>query len=339
LVFNVLSAGEISTAQGTLIGGGIVLLYTLFGGMWSVAVTTFVQMIVIILGLIYVAWVATDMAGGAVNVISHAHADGKLAWLPTFNLMDIISWFAALFTLALGSIPQQDVFQRVNSSKNEKVAVWGTTLGGIGYFFFAAVPLLIAYSATIVDPAMVEKMKAIDSQLILPSLVMVHMNTVTQIIFFGALLSVIMSTASGTLLAPSVTFSENILKSSFPQMTDKQLLWSTRITVAVFSVLVMIYSMASTSSIHGMVENAYRITLAGAFIPLAAGLFWKRANNLGVSLAILFGLGTWILFEFIGNEDIVEPHLIGLAGSAIGMLIGGFLGKPSEESQINAVHQ
>lgn len=339
LIFNVLSEGAVSTNQGILIGGGVVLVYTIFGGMWSVAVTTFVQMIVIILGLLYVAWVAGDMAGGFSTVVSMAHAEGKFAFLPAMDAMDILAWIAALVTLALGSIPQQDVFQRVNSSRNEKVAVWGTTLGGVGYFFFAAVPLFIAYSATIIDPAMVEKMMAVDSQLILPSLVMGHMGPVAQIIFFGALLSVIMSTASGTLLAPSVTFSENVLKSSIPGMTDKQLLWATRATVAVFSVLVMIYATVSTSSIHGMVENAYRVTLAGAFVPLAAGLFWKRANDLGVTLAIVMGLGGWILFEFIGNEDIVEPHLIGLFASAIGMLAGGFFGKPSRQEQIKAVHQ
>lgn len=339
LIFNVLSEGAVSTNQGILIGGGVVLLYTIFGGMWSVAVTTFVQMIVIILGLLYVAWVAGDMAGGFSTVVSQAHAEGKLAFLPSLDTMDILAWIAALVTLALGSIPQQDVFQRVNSSKNEKVAVWGTTLGGVGYFFFAAVPLFIAYSATIIDPAMVEKMMEVDSQLILPSLVMGHMGPVAQIIFFGALLSVIMSTASGTLLAPSVTFSENVLKSSLPGMTDVQLLWATRATVAVFSGLVMVYATVSTSSIHGMVENAYRVTLAGAFVPLAAGLFWKRANDMGVTLAIVMGLGGWILFEFIGNEDIIEPHLIGLFASAIGMLIGGFFGKPSQPEQIKAVHQ
>lgn len=339
LIFNVLSEGAVSTNQGILIGGGVVLLYTIFGGMWSVAVTTFVQMIVIILGLLYVAWVAGDMAGGFGTVVSQAHAEGKFAFLPAMDLMDILAWIAALVTLALGSIPQQDVFQRVNSSRNEKVAVWGTTLGGVGYFFFAAVPLFIAYSATIIDPAMVEKMMAVDSQLILPSLVMGHMGPVAQIIFFGALLSVIMSTASGTLLAPSVTFSENVLKSSLPGMTDTQLLWATRATVAVFSLLVMVYATASTSSIHGMVENAYRVTLAGAFVPLTAGLFWKRANDLGVTLAIVLGLGGWILFEFIGNEDIIEPHLIGLVASAVGMIVGGFFGKPSQPEQIKAVHR
>lgn len=337
LIFHTLSEGAISTNHGILIGGGVVLLYTLLGGMWSVAVTTFVQMIVIIIGLVYVAFVASDMAGGIGAVVSKASAEGKFEFLPRAEWMDILAWIAALITLALGSIPQQDVFQRVNSSKNEKVAVWGTTIGGFGYFFFAAVPLFIAYSATIIDPAMVEKMMAVDSQLILPTLVMNHMNIITQIIFFGALLSVIMSTASGTLLAPSVTFSENILKSSFPQMTDKQLLWATRLTVAVFSVLVMFYATLSTSSIHGMVENAYRVTLAGAFVPLAAGLFWKRANDLGVTLSIIFGLGTWILFEFIGNEEIVEPHLIGLFASAIGMVIGGYLGKPSDKEHLKGV--
>ncbi len=329
LVFNVLSQGDISVTTGTVIGASVVILYTLFGGMWSVAITTFVQMILIVIGLLYIAWSAGDMAGGFGKVVSMAHAEGKFSFLPTLEPLDMLAWIAALVTLALGSIPQQDVFQRVNSSRNEKIAVWGTTLGGVSYFFFAAVPLFIAYSAKIIDPAMVEAISAQDSQLILPTLVMNHMGPLAQVIFFGALLSVIMSTASGTLLAPSVTFSENIINHSVKGLTDKQLLLITRATVLVFGLLVMWYATATDLSIHSMVENAYRVTLAGAFIPLAAGLFWKRANNLGVTLSIALGLGTWILFEFIGNEDVIEPHLIGLLASAIGMLVGGLVGKPN----------
>ena len=56
LVFNVLSDGAITKAQGILIGASIVLMYTIYGGMWSVALTTFFQMIVIVLGLLYIAW-------------------------------------------------------------------------------------------------------------------------------------------------------------------------------------------------------------------------------------------------------------------------------------------
>ena len=63
LVFNILSQDAVSQAQGMVIGAAIVLVYTLFGGMWSVAVTTFVQMIVIVLGLIYIAWFVSGLAG------------------------------------------------------------------------------------------------------------------------------------------------------------------------------------------------------------------------------------------------------------------------------------
>jgi Na+/proline symporter len=331
LVFNVLSQDAVSMNAGMLIGAGVVLVYTLFGGMWSVAMTTFVQMIVIVLGLLYVTWLAGDMAGGFSTVIGKAAAEGKFDFLPTLDLVDMIAWIAAFATMALGSIPQQDVFQRVNSSRNETIAVWGTTLGGASYFFFAAVPLFLAYTATIIDPAMVQTFMEQDSQLILPNLVLQYMPFTAQVIFFGALLSVIMSTASGTLLAPSVTFSENVLRGFLPNMSDNQFLWATRATVVGFTAMVVGYATSTESSIHQMVENAYRITLAGAFVPLAAGLFWKRANNLGAALAIILGLFTWLLLEVFVPEGDVEPQLIGLVASAIGMLAGGYLGTPNPE--------
>jgi Na+/proline symporter len=269
------------------------------------------------------------MAGGFDTVIARAAAEGKFAFLPTLDLTDMIAWIAAFFTMALGSIPQQDVFQRVNSSRNETVAVWGTALGGVSYFFFAAVPLFLAYTANIIDPAMVTRLMEQDSQLILPTLILQYMPFTAQVVFFGALLSVIMSTASGTLLAPSVTFAENVLRGFVPQMRDRQFLWATRVTVLVFTALVTWYATSTESTIHQMVENAYRITLAGAFVPLAAGLFWKRANNLGATLSIVLGLATWILFELFVPEGDVEPQLYGLAASALGMLVGGFVGAPT----------
>lgn len=325
LVFNVLSADTVSMNQGMLIGMGVVVLYTLFGGMWSVAMTTFVQMIVIIIGLLLVTGNAAEQAGGVGAVIAKASADGKFEFLPTLDAIDMLGWIAALFTMALGSIPQQDVFQRVNSSKDERVAVWGTVLGGASYFFFAAVPLFLAYSATMIDPAMVERLLKDDSQLILPTLIVEYMPFWLQVVFFGALLSVIMSTASGTLLAPSVTFAENVLKPYLPRQSDQQFLWMVRITVAAFAAIVTGYAVMTDATIHTMVENAYRITLAGAFVPLAAGLFWKRASNLGGVLSIVFGLGTWLFLELLGIDEPAEPQLIGLFASAIGMVIGSLV--------------
>ncbi len=325
LVFNVLSDGTVSMTQGMIIGASVVLVYTLFGGMWSVAVTTCVQMVVIVIGLLLVASSASEMAGGMSTVISKAAAEGKFNWLPTLDLVDMLGWMAALFTMALGSIPQQDVFQRVNTSKNETVAVWATTLGGIAYFFFAAVPLYLAYSASLVDPELTSRLMAEDSQLVLPTFVVVHMPFWLQAVFFGALLSVIMSTASGTLLAPSVTFTENVLKNFKPDMTDEQLLRYTRYTVFVFTLLVVANAVLSSSDIHAMVENAYRITLAGVFVPLTAGLFWSRASNLGATLSMTLGLGSWLFLEIFIPDVPFEPQLVGLFLSLIGMIVGSYL--------------
>jgi SSS family transporter len=331
LVFDLLSGGLIGRNMGMIIGASVVLIYTLYGGMWSVAVTTFVQMIIIILGLVYITWVANDMAGGVAPVVAHAVAAGKFDISFSFS-RDTFIWIAAFFTLAFGSIPQQDVFQRANSSKSERTAVWGTTLGGIFYVIFAIVPIYLAYTALIIDPAMVEAVAATDEKMetVMPTLVMSHMSFASQVIFFGALLSVIMSTASGTLLAPSVTFSENVLRNFYPRMTDKQFLRVTRATVAVFSILVTLYAIVTDSSIHDMVVNAYRITLAAALVPLVAGLFWKRANNTGAALSIGMGLTFWLVAEVLVYagilSDMLEPQIYGLFASIAGMIIGATFG-------------
>lgn len=325
LVFNVLSDGSVSMTAGMIIGAGVVLAYTLMGGMWSVAVTTFVQMIVIVAGLLLVTSTATDMAGGLPLVLERAAADGKFEWMPSMNMIDILAWMAAFFTMALGSVPQQDVFQRVNTSKNEKVAVWATTAGGVAYFFFAFVPLILAYSAGMIDPQMTAALMESDTQLVLPTFVATHMPFWLQVVFFGALLSVIMSTASGTLLAPSVTFTENVLKNVMPGMTDKQLLSYTRYTVFGFTILVVLNAVMSDGNIHDMVVNAYRITLAGVFVPLAAGLFWRRASNLGASLSIILGLGSWLLLEIFAADIAFEPQFVGLGLGLIGMIAGSYI--------------
>ncbi len=337
LVFNVLSDNAITQQEGILIGAAVVLLYTLFGGMWSVALTTLVQMTVIALGLLWIAKLVGDMpeVNGIAPVIEHATAAGKFQFWPPLEWGAIVTFIAGLLTMGLGSIPQQDVFQRANSGRTEHIAVWGTVIGGALYFLFAAVPIYLTYSATLVDPAMSTALLAQDAQLVLPTFVKTHLPFYAQIVFYGALLSVIMSTASGTLLAPSVTISENIIKEFMPhhRMSQKRLLWITRTVVFGFTLLVVAYSLwslKSETSIHQMVANAYKVTLACAFVPLVAGLYWKRASNQGAALAILLGLVAWIAMEFIAPDAALPPQFAGLLASMLGMVAGSLL-KPRRE--------
>ena len=326
LVFNVVSGGEISKLAGMWIGSGTILIYTLFGGMWAVAITDFLQMIIICLGMLYIGGSVSSMVGGVGAVVSHAAQEGKFSFWPGFDAKEIIGFVAAWVTMMFGSIPQQDVFQRVQSSKTEKIAVWGSVLGGCLYFVFAFVPIFLAYSATMIDPKMVDAFINNDPQMILPNLVMQHAPMFAQVMFFGALLSAIKSCASATLLAPSVTFTENILKPMLGKMSDRKMLLSMRIVTLSFTVLVTLYAMNSDASIFKMVENAYQVTLVMAFVPLAAGVYWKRSTNQGALVSIFCGLSVWLGMSAFGPEDpFVPAQFAGLFASAIGMMAGSLL--------------
>jgi Na+/proline symporter len=327
VVFNVLTEGYISREMGTVLGASIVLFYTLFGGMWSVAVTTAVQMVIIVVGLLVITWLVADQAGGVVTVVEHAAANNKFDFWPAFSVPELLAFIAAWITMGFGSIPQQDVFQRVNSARTENGAANGTLFGGVAYLLFAAVPLFLAYSATLIDPQLVESLIAEDPEQILPSLIYQHLPLYAQVIFYGALLSVIMSTASGTLLAPSATIAENVVKNLLGSMDDRHFLRMTRIVVMCFAVLVTVYALSTAATIHTMVENAYKVTLVSAFIPLVAGIYWKRATTQGAMTAIVLGIGSWLLMEiFLPEGDSMwPPQLVGLLFACTGMLVGSLL--------------
>ena len=112
LVFSILSGGAISIPVGMFIGTVLVLVYVVMGGMLAVAYTDFVQMIVLVIGLSYIAWYAAGLAGGADQVFSLASRNDWFRFFPDPNLQDWLFFIAAMITMMLGSIPQQDVFQR-----------------------------------------------------------------------------------------------------------------------------------------------------------------------------------------------------------------------------------
>ena len=323
LVFNLLSGGVISMPWGMTIGVVSVLAYTLFGGMWSVAITDFMQMIILVVGLAVLAVYAGDQAGGADKVIALAVSQDLFKFLPEPNMKDILFFLAAAITIMVGSIPQQDVFQRVMSANSLNAATKGPIIGGICYILFAFVPMFLVVSALIIMPEQAAQLIEEDPQKVLPTLVMTQMPFIMQVLFFGALLSAIKSCASATLLAPSVTFTENIWRQFFPHQGDKQSLLAMRVTVLVFSALVLLYAIQMQgSSIYEMVSGAYQVTLVGAFIPLLFGLYWAKATTQGAILSIAFGLSTWLLLLMTPAGEEFPAQLAGVLASLAGMLIG-----------------
>lgn len=328
LVFSVLSGGAIGLSTGIFIGTAIVLAYTVWGGLWSVAITDLFQSVVVLAGLAGVAWLVGDMAGGPARVIAAAADAGKFDFFPKTNIRDWFAFLAAWMALAIGSIPQQDLFQRVTSAKDENTAVRGALLGGAVYFVFAFVPVFIAYSALLIDPGYARLFAAEDVreiQRILPDLILERTPVWAQVLFFGALLSAILSAASGALMAPTALFTENVVRPFAPRLGDRQFLLLLRVVLVLFTLAAMLFALNSRSTMYEMVQNAYKVTLVSCLVPLVAGIYWKRANNAGAMASIAFGLVAWTFAELAAPGALVPPQLVGLGFSIAGMLLGSFV--------------
>jgi SSS family transporter len=330
LVISVLSGGAVSLNTGILVGGVIVLGYTIWGGMWSVALTDLFQTVIILIGLTAVAALVGNMAGGPGKVVSAAIDAGKFEFWPKGGAKEWLGFAAIWMTLAIGSIPQQDVFQRVTSAKDERTAVMGSLFGGLAYFCFAFVPMFIAYAALVIDPGFGQLFASEDAreiQRILPNLILERTPMWAQVLFFGALLSAILSTASGALLAPTALFTENVVRPFGPRLGDRQFLLLLRVVLIVFTLAALLFALNSRSTMYEMVQNAYKVTLVSCIVPLAAGIYWKRATNLGAMLSVVAGLAAWGVAELAAADATVPPQLVGLAFSLLGMVLGSLVAR------------
>jgi len=325
LVFSVLTNGGMSETAGMIVGTLAVLIYVVVGGFLAVAWTDFIQMIVLVIGLSVIGVYAAELAGGTGAVLDMAVKADLWKFFPEAGFKELAFFIAAGITMMLGSIPQQDVFQRVTSAKNAETASRGAVIGGLCYIAFAFVPMFIVSCAVVVMGGNALEMAKNDYQRLLPTFVLTKMPLLMQILFFGALLSAIKSTSSATLLAPSTSFVENIVKNLRPHMGDRQQLLATRWTIVIFAALVLAYAIAMKGTpIYDLVSSAYQVTLVGAFVPLVMGLYWKRATTQGAIWSVGFGIGVWILFfpqvSPLGEQ--FPGQLAGLIAAFAGMVAG-----------------
>lgn len=311
--------------QGVVISAVVVTIYTYIGGMWAITITDFIQTIIIIGGLLVLAVIMGNKAGGVAHVLSQMPKE-DLRFLPPLELKEILAYIAAWSVLGLGSLPSQDVFQRSMSSKSSKVAVWSCFIAAVLYLTIAMLPLFISLCTKLLYPDQLNG----DTQLTLPNMVLQHAALPVQILFFGSLLSAIMSTTSSSILAPAAIFSENLIRPlSRKKLTDKQLLLITKLCVLLFSAVSTVMA-CMRSNIYELVGESSILSLVSLFAPLTLGLYWKRASPAGALLSMLLGMLTWIIAEIFHSS---WPSLIPATIVSIFALIAGSLLWPSKAQQ------
>jgi solute:Na+ symporter, SSS family len=320
LILNIITG--IDLWQGVVISSLVVTIYTYIGGMWAISLTDFVQTIVIIVGLLILSIVLWGQVGG-VSKILEVVPDNTFKFLPAFELKEIVAYIAAWSVLGFGSIPSQDVFQRSMSSKSANTAVRSFYIAGFMYLTIAMLPLWISLCAKYLYP----DIALADSQLALPAMVIKHTSLPIQVLFFGSLLSAIMSTTSAAILAPASIFSENLVKPlTGHRFNDKQLLVVTKISVVIFSVMATIMACVR-SNIYELVGESSILTLVSLFAPLTLGLYWKKASSAGALTAMVCGICVWIIFELLNTG---WPSLVPATIASFITMIGASLIWPNK---------
>jgi SSS family transporter len=303
--------------QGVVVSSCIVTLYTFVGGMWAISITDFIQSILIVAGMVVLSYILSAKAGGVSAVLNSVPTE-TFRFLPPMELKAIVGYVAAWCVLGLGSIPSQDVFQRAMSSSTAKTAVWSCHIAALLYLTVAMLPLFISLCIKHLYPGQLGP----DTQLTLPTMVILHTSMPIQVLFFGSLLSAIMSTTSSAILAPAAILAENVVKPlARYKYTDKRLLLITRLSILIFSALATVMA-CMRSNIYELVSESSIFSLVSLFIPLVMGLYWKKSSSTGALLAMVIGIVTWFIFEVYetGWPSLVPATLASLAG----MLVGSF---------------
>ena len=319
IVLNVVTG--VSREVCILFSATVVMVYTLLGGMWSISITDFFHNLIIILALAVLAGLLWSEVGGWEPIFRQT-PPGFFRFLPQATFRDWVVYLAAWMTIGLGSIPQQDIFQRVMAAKTEDTSVRASYLASGMYLTVAMLPLFIALTARLLHPNLPK-----DNQLIIPNMVMQHGSLPLQVLFFGAVTSAILSVSSGAILAPAAVFGENVVKFFRPGLTDRALLKTIRWAVVFITVCSVWMSTARSTNIFDLVGESSAFSLVSLFVPLTAGIYWKRANLPGCLWSMSLGFATWLLCLWLDTD--YPPMMWGLLTSTVGMVAGSVLSQES----------
>ncbi|XP_032627828.1 high affinity choline transporter 1 [Chelonoidis abingdonii] len=291
---------DIDVNISVIVSALIAIIYTLVGGLYSVAYTDVVQLFCIFLGL----WISVPfaMSHPAVKNIGFTAAQ-KESWLGSIESLDIYSWLDNFFLLMLGGIPWQAYFQRVLSSSSATYAQVLSFLAGFGCLVMALPAILIGAIGASTDwnktmyglPDPTERKEA---DMILPIVLQYLCPVYISFFGLGAVSAAVMSSADSSILSASSMFARNIYQLSFRQnASDREIIWVMRITIFVFGAAATAMALLA-KSVYGLWYLSSDLVYIIIFPQLLCVLFIKGTNTYGAIAGYLFGL----LLRITGGE-------------------------------------
>ena len=297
---------------GIIAGAVVIFIYTAIGGMWAVALTDFVQMLIILLGLV-VLFVVVLIDVGGWGAVSPHFREGAFRLVPHDNTPEQwLNYLRAWTIIGIVDISAQTLIQRIGAARDERVAQNAFYLGGFGYLIFGMMPVLLGIIATVSMPDLAA------SESVIPTMAIEHLHPIAVAIFVGAILAAIMSSGDSALLASASIIAKNILPVVKRDPSPELSLLVARIAIPACGLISIVIAL-KIQVVFDLMVDANILGLAAIIVPFIMGVWWKKANNVGATASILAGLSAWLY------TLITAPHLpadfIGLTASIVTMLV------------------
>lgn len=297
---------------GIFAGAAIVVVYTMIGGLWAVALTDAIQIGIILVGIIVLFAVVLIDAGGWGAIYAQI-PDGTFDMLPVENTGEMwLNYVRMWLIFGITDIGSQSLIGRAMAAKTERVAQNSFYFAGFGYLIIGMIPVLLGIIGSVTMPDLA------NSEAVVPSLAMHHLHPIAVSIFVGAILAAVMSTCDSALLAAGSVISRIVLPLVHKNPSDALTLKVTRLSIPALA-LVSIVVALNGRDIFDILVDANVPALAATAVPVIMVVWWRKANNIGALSAMAAGFLTWLVSRHIAPE--LPGDLIGMGVCLVTMVM------------------
>lgn len=287
------------------LAAGVVIVYTVYGGLLADVVTDLVQGLALILGLAILFAVVMQAQGGvsAAFATLEPHRLNPLAGNGR-SLLEVLEAWAIPIT---GSLFAQELVARILASRSPAVASGSSLAGGLVYLVVGLIPVALGLVGFKLIPDLAEP------EQVLPLLAQKHLSPFLYVLFAGALISAILSTVDSALLAAAALVSHNLVLPLTGARTEAVKVRTARLCVIGFGLVAYVLALAS-DGVHELVEQASAFGGAGIFVVVLFSLMTRVGDSACAAAALLAGILAWQLGRFV--FELKTPYLFSMALSA-----------------------
>jgi len=300
------SSSQFDVELAIALAAGVVIVYTVYGGLLADAVSDLIQGAMVMIGLVVLLIAVVHAAGGLDAAVASIDPQRlRLFGGPDATPLDVLERWAIPIT---GSVVAQELVAVILASHTARIAQRASLLGGSLYLAFGLIPVFIGLVGMTLLPGLAEP------EQLLPQIAHKYLSTLPYILFAGAIIAAILSTVASALLAAAALTSHNLIAPLRPGLSDRARVRIARLGVVIAGVAAYLLA-RHAEGIYALVEESSAFGGAGVFVIVMFGLFTPFGGPRAAFAALALGAVVWIGADKLLHLPV--PYLMSLAASLV----------------------